>query len=142
MQQVIDETLRLYPPVPFIVRDVKRDVQIGGISVRRGTTAFIPVYAVHRHRKLWDDPDRFDPGRFSKERRSKISRYQFIPYGAGPRICIGAAFAAIELVMLLATFVRAARFEILPNFHPVPVGRSVLVPKRGMPMNVILRDEI
>ncbi len=142
VQQVIDETLRLYPPTPFIVRDVVADGQFDNKKIHRGAIAFIPVYAVHRHRKLWDDPDRFDPSRFSGGSTAATRAYKFLPFGAGPRVCIGSAFAMIETTMLLAEFVRTASFSIAENFIPVPVGRSVLVPGQGMPMKVTLRDDI
>jgi hypothetical protein len=88
---------------PIIVRDIVRDEKIDGISVPAGTIGLIPIHAVHRHRRYWTDPDRFDPGRFSATNPIKPTRYQFLPFGAGPRICIGAAFATIEATIMLAT---------------------------------------
>ena len=100
----------------------------------------IPIYAIHRHRSYWDDPDRFDPSRFGPGNPRKPTRYQFMPFGAGARICLGAAFAMMEATIMLATFVRAARFRVEPGFDPQPVGRMFLVPKNGMPMRVMLRE--
>jgi cytochrome P450 len=139
VQQVLHESLRLFPTAPVIVRDILEDVEFDGVSVPAGTVGIIPIYAIHRHRSYWDDPDRFDPDRFSPENKAKHSRYQFMPFGAGPRICIGAALATIEATIMLATYVRAARFELLPNFDPQPSGRMFLVPKNGMPMRVTVR---
>jgi cytochrome P450 len=138
VQQVLNESLRLFPTAPVLVRDIREDIVLDGVTVPAGTVAIIPIYAIHRHRKYWDDPDRFDPDRFAPG-RPKPPRYQFMPFGAGPRICIGAAFAMIESTILLATFVRAARFEIDPDFDPQPNGRMFLHPKHGMPMRITLR---
>jgi cytochrome P450 len=139
VQQVLHESLRLFPTAPVIVRDIVEDVSFEGISVPAGTIGIIPIYAIHRHRSYWDEPDRFDPGRFAPDKRAKHSRFQFMPFGAGPRICIGAAFAMIEATVMIATFVRAARFEVSPGFDPEPSGRMFLMPKNGMPMRITLR---
>jgi len=138
-QQVYNESLRLFPTAPIIVRDIVRDEEIDGVFVRAGTIGLIPIYAVHRHQRYWTDPDRFDPGRFSAANPVRPTRYQFLPFGAGPRICIGAAFAMIEATIMLATFVRAAHFETAPDFRPQPTARMFLFPKHELPMRVTLR---
>jgi len=138
-QQVYNEALRLFPTAPIIIRDIVRDEEIDGARILAGTIGLIPIYAVHRHRRYWSDPDRFDPGRFSAANPIKPTRYQFLPFGAGPRICIGAAFATIEATIMLATFIRAAHFEVTPEFHPQPVARIFLFPKHELPMRVRLR---
>jgi cytochrome P450 len=140
VQQVLKESMRLYPPIPMMSRQAARDVDLAGKHIKAGTLVGLPIYAIHRHHKLWDDPDRFDPSRFSPEREASYSRYQFIPFGAGPRVCVGAAFALIETTAMLAMLVRAARFESMPGLQPVPVSRVVLVPQGGMPMRVTVRD--
>ena len=99
----------------------------------------IPIYAIQRHRKYWNNLDEFDPSRFEREKEAKIPRYQYMPFGAGPRICIGMAFAMMEATAILATLVRAARFTSSPNHNPEPISRVTLVPKGGMPMQVIRR---
>jgi cytochrome P450 len=138
-QQVYNESLRLFPTAPIIVRDIVRDEEIDGIFIPAGTIGLIPIYAVHRHRRYWSDPDRFDPGRFSAANPIKPTRYQFLPFGAGPRICIGAAFATIEATIMLATFIRAAHFEAAPDFDPQPIARMFLFPKHELPMRVTMR---
>ena len=95
VQQVLKESMRLYPPIPMMSRQAARDVDLAGEHIKAGTLVGLPIYAIHRHHKLWDDPDRFDPSRFSPEREASYSRYQFIPFGAGSRICVGAAFALV-----------------------------------------------
>ncbi len=140
VQQVLNESLRLFPTAPVIVRDIIEDIEFDGVSIPAGTIGIIPIYAIHRHRSYWEDPDRFDPNRFSPENRSKLTRFQFMPFGAGPRICIGAAFAMIEATIMLATFVRAAHFEVRSDFDPQPSAQMFLMPKNGMPMRVTLRE--
>jgi cytochrome P450 len=126
VQQVLKESMRLYPPIPMMSRRAAKDVELAGKHIKAGTLIGLPVYAIHRHHKLWDDPDRFDPSRFSPEREASYSRYQFIPFGTGPRVCIGAAFALIEATAILATLVRAARFESLPDDSPCRFRASCL----------------
>ena len=134
--RVIKETMRLYPPAPVLVRTPVSDTKLGDVAIRAGAQVVIPIYAVHRHRKLWSDPDRFDPDRFLPEAEKAMPRMQYIPFGAGPRICIGISFAMVEAVVLLATFVRAARFDWDGRHLPEPVSRVTLRPKGGMPLMV------
>lgn len=138
-QQVVKESMRLYPPAPQFGRLALKDTQFGPHTVKAGTQVLIPVYAIHRHRKYWADPDQFDPTRFEPAKEAKIPRYQYLPFGAGPRICIGMAFAMMEAVAILATLVRAARFTSQPSLNPEPISRVTLVPKGGMPMHVTRR---
>jgi cytochrome P450 len=139
VQQVLNESLRLFPTAPIIARDIRKDIDFDGQRVPAGTIGIIPIYAIHRHRALWEDPDRFDPGRFDPS-KPKPSRFQFLPFGAGPRICIGASFATIEATIMLATFVRSARFALIDGADVSPVGRMFLVPRDGMRMRVTLRE--
>ena len=139
-RQAVNESLRLYPPAFMLTRVSREDCQLGGATVRAGTRVNIPVYAVHRHRKLWEDPDVFDPDRFAPDRPAP-DRYQFLPFGAGPRICIGQALAMIEMVTILATLLRRADFTVKPGHRVWPVGRLALRPKDGLPMTVRRRDK-
>ena len=142
VQQVVNEALRLYPPAPVMFRDILHETEVDGTVIPAGTIGIIPIYAIHRHRALWSDPDRFDPSRFAPENASKLSRYQFLPFGAGPRICIGAAFVTMEVTIMLATFLRAARFTYTSERPPVPVGQMFLQPRDGMFMRVTLRESV
>jgi cytochrome P450 len=137
-QQVMKEALRLYPPVPSITRYASSDITIGGEEVKAGTLINIPIFALHRHEKLWDDPGRFDPGRFAPDRAMRIPRTQFMPFGAGPRTCIGGSFAQIEITAVIATLIRNARFHLQPGYAPTPLSRVTLSAKGGMPMSVEL----
>jgi cytochrome P450 len=135
-QQVLKESMRLYPPAPVMSRLVGRDLELRGHRLPAGALIVIPVFAVHRHRKLWADPDRFDPTRFAPEAEAEHLRTQFMPFGFGPRTCIGMAFAMIEAVVMLATLVRAARFDWDGRHRPEPVSRVTLQARGGMPLIV------
>jgi len=136
----LKETMRVYPPVSSMVRVAAKDVDLGGATIKKGKLIIIPIYAIHRHNLLWADPGRFDPERFTPEREVKQVRYQYMPFGAGPRICIGASFAMTEATVMLASFVRAARFEVEDGYVPVPLSRVTLQPKGGMPLKVTMRN--
>ena len=133
-QRVLKESMRLYPPAPVMTRVTARDLDLGGHRLRAGTLIVIPIFAIHRHRQLWDDPDRFDPDRFLPEAESHHLRTQFMPFGFGPRTCIGMSFAMIEATVLLATFVRGVRIGWDGKHLPQPVSRVTLQPKGGMPL--------
>lgn len=135
-EQVIKEAMRLYPPVALIDRVATQDTNIGDVEVKKGDFAFNLIYIMHRHKTLWDQPERFDPERFSPENAKKLHRFQYMPFGAGPRICIGMKFAYMEAVAMLATLVRDLRW--LPNAaHKVePNIRITLRPEGGMPLFV------
>ena len=139
VQQVIKEAMRLYPPVPLMGRQAVVATGLGGHVLARGSTVMIPIYAIHRHAKRWRDPDAFDPARFAPENEAKLERYQYMPFGAGPRICIGMAFAMLEATAILATLLQHARFATLPGREPYPVARITLLPRGGMPLSVSLK---
>jgi cytochrome P450 len=134
--RVLKEAMRLYPPVPVITRVTADDTNIGGKHLPKPTLIVIPMFAVHRHRLLWADPDRFDPDRFLPENEAKYPRTQFMPFGYGQRVCIGSSFAIIEATAILATLLRSVRFEWDGRHAPEPVSRVTLRPKGGMPLIV------
>lgn len=133
---VLEEAMRLYPPAPVMTRQAAGSVSLGGETIPEGALIVIPVFAVHRHKKLWEDPDRFDPARFSPERKSVYPRTQFMPFGFGARTCIGASFAMLEAIAILATLLRRADFEWDGEHAPEPLSRVTLRPKGGMPLHV------
>ena len=135
-EQVIKESMRLYPPVPIMSRQAVADTSLGEHAIAAGTSVLMPIYAIQRHHARWDRPAEFDPSRFTPEREATMPRYQYMPFGAGPRVCIGMPFAMMEATAILATFVRGARFEWAGREEPVPVARVTLMPKGGMPMKV------
>jgi cytochrome P450 len=137
-QQVLKEAMRLYPPAPFMSRITIEPIVLGGLPIPRGAMIMMSIYALHRHRGLWADPDGFDPTRFTPEREATYPRCQFMPFGGGPRICLGAAFAMTEATIALAGLLRGARFEWDGRHEPQPVSRVTLHPKGGMPLRVTL----
>ncbi|HYM28070.1 MAG TPA: cytochrome P450, partial [Steroidobacteraceae bacterium] len=118
VQQVLKESMRLYPPVPLLSRQCVAATRLDGVDIVPGATVVMPIYAMHRHAKRWEDPDAFDPMRFAPEREAKIPRYQYLPFGAGPRICIGMAFAMLEGTAMLATLLQKARFAPVAGHEP------------------------
>lgn len=136
----LKESMRLYPPISSLVRIAAKDTDLDGTPIRAGSLIVIPIFVIHRHKRLWEDPGRFDPERFSPENESRQVRYQFMPFGAGPRVCIGASFSMVEGIAMLATFVRAARFEVPTGHVPTPLSRVTLQPSRGMPLKVWPRE--
>jgi cytochrome P450 len=138
VRQVLKESMRLYPPVPMMSRQAVADARLDGLAVKAGTSVLMPIYAIHRHTRRWENPDAFDPERFSPEREALIPRYQYMPFGAGPRICIGMGFAMLEATAMLATMLQHARFETVDGHEPLPIARVTLIPKGGMPLKVIV----
>ena len=137
-RQVVQEAMRLFPPAPGIARISKDAMEIGGIHIPARTRIHIPV-PLHRNIGLWDNPNAFDPDRFSADRVKIRSRYAFVPFGGGPRICIGAGFAMIEAAIILATVVRAFCFQPVAGHRPKPVARVTLRPTAGMPLLIMGR---
>ncbi|UFN47312.1 cytochrome P450 [Roseomonas sp. OT10] len=137
-RQVLQEAMRLYPPAPLVVRTALRDMELGGEALRAGTPVYVPVYAIHRHRALWAEPDRFDPDRFAPGAPAR-HRFAYLPFGAGPRICIGAGFAMLEAAAILAVLLPALRLSLPPGAAPTLRMRITLRPARGMPMRVARR---
>lgn len=136
IRQVVEETLRLYPPAAFLSRTSRVHDRLGGREVRPGDTIVLPIYALHRHHMLWDDPDRFDPERFAVG--VQRDRFAFLPFGAGPRICIGASFALQEAVIILATLVARLQFDLTAQ-QPQPRMILTLRPHGGVWLNVTPR---
>jgi cytochrome P450 len=108
---VFREALRLYPPVPMMVREATRAETFRNRTVPKGAQVVISPWHLHRHTRLWDNPDGFDPGRWQTENGRACQRQAFIPFSAGARVCPGAGFAMMEGPLLLALLLRRFRFE-------------------------------
>jgi cytochrome P450 len=130
-RQVVSESLRLYPPVPGLTRTPNYNGTFAGFEVTTDRPIFIPTYAIHRHRKLWPDPDRFDPNRFAPELVKERHRFAFLPFGGGPRTCIGMGFSFHEITAILAKLLPRFRFEPVAG-PPVPTAQITLRPSNGM----------
>lgn len=133
-RQIVDEALRLYPPAAFLSRTAQARDTLLGREVRKGDTVILPIYALHRHHALWQDPDAFRPARFDGS--SKVDRFAYLPFGDGPRICIGASFALQEAVIILATLLSRFRFIRIPGRDPKPVMILTLRPQGGVWLRV------
>src|SRR5438105_395054 len=137
---VVEEAIRLYPPLVAISRAAIGPDELAGQPIRRGAMVVIAPYVLHRHRLLWDRPDIFDPNRFLNGGREQIDRYAYLPFGAGPRNCIGSAFALQEATIVVASIARNFEFQV-PAGHTVwPVHRVTLRPQGGLPM--VIRSRV
>ncbi|MBI5109216.1 MAG: cytochrome P450 [Rhodocyclales bacterium] len=121
---VIEEAMRLYPPAPMIGRMICNEDTLGGNRFPAGTTILISPWVLHRHTQLWSDPDMFEPERFLPGRRELIPRYAYLPFGAGPRVCLGMGFAMQEAVVVLATLIKHLRFERADD-HPIRLRQCI-----------------
>ena len=133
---VIEESNRLYPPITAISRAARGPDELAGRAIKRGTMVVVAPYVLHRHRALWSKPNNFDPNRFLGSAREKIDRFAYLPFGVGPRICIGATFAMQEASIVTATLMRHFTFELAPGHAAWPVQKVTLRPKGGLPMIV------
>ena len=134
-RQVVNETLRLYPPAPVTSRTTVKPMTLGGVTIPANSVIILPIYAVHHHCGLWDQPELFDPARFEADRAKARHRYAFMPFGIGPRICIGSAFAMLEATAILAVLVRALDFAAAGP-APAPMARLTLRPKTPVKLRV------
>jgi cytochrome P450 len=138
-RQVIQEAMRVYPPVAMVVREAVAPFSLSGEQVGVGDHVFVPIYAVHHHAALWESPELFDPNRFAPEAVRARHRYSYLPFGAGPRICIGMGFALLEAVAILGTLLPAVHLDAAAGFRPTPKLRVTMRPAEGMPMTMARR---
>lgn len=138
-RDVFRESLRLYPPVPMMVRETTKPEEFRGRQVKVGAQVVVSPWHLHRQSRLWDNPDGFDPTRWGTENGKKCQREAYLPFSAGPRVCTGAGFAMIEGVVLLAQIVRAYRFESVPERTPVPVAHLTVRSKDGIWLRFVPR---
>ncbi len=133
-RMVIEESMRLYPPVHTIAREALADDTLVGRPIPKGSSVLIVPWVLHRHRLLWKDPGTFIPERFSAEQTAARPRFSYLPFGGGRRICIGAAFAMTEATVLLATLAQRYRLQLLRGHRVEPVGLITLRARHGMRM--------
>jgi cytochrome P450/SAM-dependent methyltransferase len=133
---VVEEALRLYPPIAALSRMAKARDTLSGATVKAGALIVIAPYVLHRHRLLWDRPDAFDPSRFMPENRGAVGRFAYLPFGIGPRICIGASFALQEATIVLAALTHRFDIELMPGAKVWPLQKITLRPAGGLPMRV------
>ncbi|ALN75074.1 cytochrome P450 [Aureimonas sp. AU20] len=138
-KQVFSEAMRLYPPAPIITRTALRDIVLGGRQIAEGTVLYVPIHAVHHHGALWDDPETFDPDRFAPDAAKARHRYAYMPFGAGPRVCIGNVFALMEAVAILAVLLPEHRLARRGASDPEAIMKVTLRPKRSLVMDLEAR---
>jgi cytochrome P450 len=136
LRQVFDESLRLYPPAWIIGRRAVVDDQIGGYHVPAGTVIAICIYALHRHPSFWEQPDSFDPERFTPERSQGRSKYAYIPFSTGPRQCLGNTFGLLEGSLILACIAQQFELRLLEGIEVQPQPLYVLRPNRDLLMSL------
>ena len=139
LRRLVDEAMRLYPPLPLTLRTAVADDTVCDRRVPRGSVVAVMPWVVHRHRKLWTDPDRFDPDRFSPEQTRARPRYSYIPFGVGPHVCPGAALAMNEILITVAILARRFRFRLMPGQKVEPTAWTTLRPKNGLMVTIETR---
>ena len=137
---VFREAMRLYPPVPMFVREAACPESFRGRKVRRGSQVILSPWHLHRHERIWDQPDDFDPSRFDTPNGRNGLRNAYIPFSAGARVCPGSAFAMAEGPLLLSMLVRAFRFDTIPGREPVPVAHLTVRAKDGIHLTLTPRE--
>lgn len=135
-RDVFREALRLYPPVPMLVRETAGPEEFRGRKVRRGAQVVISPWHLHRHERLWESPDAFEPDRWAGE----VPSGGYLPFSRGPRVCPGAGFAMLEGTLMLAHLVRAFRFEAVEGQVPVPVAHLTVRARDGIWLRVTPRE--
>jgi cytochrome P450 len=141
-EMAVKESLRLYPPSAFLfAREAAEDVELGGYLIRRGGWVFINPYVMHRDPRHFKDPEVFDPGRFAPGRADEVPAYAYLPFGGGPRICIGSTLATMEVVLVAATVLQRFAVGLAPGQPEVePEVEVVLRPKGGLRMRLTARE--
>jgi cytochrome P450 len=138
-EQVVKEAMRLYPPAYVLARKASRDTTIGRYSVPKGSEVVVWTYFTHRDPRFYPDPTAFRPERFAAVEEAKLPKQAYLPFGAGPRACIGKMFAQVEATVVLAVLARSLRFRYAKRKPPKPQPRITLGPAGGMPMLVCKR---
>jgi cytochrome P450 len=140
VRDVFRESLRLYPPVGFLPRECRQGMMMRGKHMAAGAAVMVSPWLIHRHEEFWDEPNRFDPGRFARGGAKVPLRDAYLPFGSGPRVCIGAAFALQEAVLVLAELLARYRFQLATGFTPEPVGRLTIRSENGMQLVLQARN--
>lgn len=136
LKQVVQESMRLYPPVWAYARRAEREMELGGYVLPADAYVGIVPFALHRHPEFWPDAERFDPDRFQPNRGAARHSYCYLPFAAGPRTCIGAAMAMLEIQLVLAQFMQRFRARVVPG-HPIEtLAKVTLKPRHGLPVTL------
>ncbi len=139
-RDIFRESLRLYPPVPMMVRETVKDEVFRERDVKTGAQIVLSPWHLHRHERLWDNPDGFDPARWQTENGRTCAREAYLPFSAGPRVCTGAGFAMAEGVLMLALLLRRFRFDVVEGREPVPVAHLTVRGRDGIWLRITPRE--
>jgi cytochrome P450 len=142
VRNVFRETLRLFPPVGFMARQSTSVCPMRKKTVEQGATVVVSPWLIQRHRELWDDPDVFNPDRYDNDASRESLKQAYLPFGMGPRVCMGAAFALQEAALILASLVRDYRISALPEHEPQPVGRLTIRSANGVRLKLHRRRKV
>lgn len=141
IRRIFMEALRLYPPVGFLTRQASDETDMLDKHLPAQSTVVVSPWLLHRHRDLWEEPDAFCPVRFDPKAGGRtVPKHAYLPFGLGPRVCIGATFAMQEAILILAELLKKYSFELAPNFQPEPVGRLTIRSDNGM--RLILKQRL
>jgi cytochrome P450 len=141
-EMVVREAVRLYPPAPGFAREPIEDVTIGGYVVPKGSLVTVNTYALQRDRRFFDDPERFDPDRFAPGWEERIPRYAYLPFGGGPRVCIGNGFAMMAARLILATVAQRYKLSLEPLQEIVPIQLVTVRPSGPVRMRLKRREPV
>ncbi len=141
--QVIKETLRLYPAAPLYVRDAVADNKMGGLNIRKGTPVFLSPFLTHRHPDFWNNPEQFDPDRWTPEAEKTRHPYAYHPFAAGQRVCIGNNFSLLESHILLSILAHRYAPRLTPENHIAQLSmKGTLHSDNGLPMIITSRTAV
>jgi cytochrome P450 len=140
VERIVKESMRLYPPAWVVGREATAECEVGGYRIAAGTTALMSQWVMHRDPRYHDDPQRFDPDRWTAEYEEELPRFAYFPFGGGPRQCIGAGFAMTEACLILATVAQRFKMELAPGQRVEPYPSITLRPKKGIRMTLVERS--
>ena len=135
-RQIVEETLRLFPPIWIIGREALDDDVLGGYDIAARSSLAIPPFLVHRHPAYWNAPDRFVPDRFAPENAAKRPKFAYFPFGGGQRFCLGAGLTLLQGPLILATLGQQFHFVARPDFNAQPRATIAVWPANGLPLKV------
>jgi len=142
LDMVIKETMRIYPVAQGTTRIANQDTEVCGVPIAEGETTVVSIWGMHHNERWYPDSWTFDPERFSPENEASIPKYAYIPFGAGPRVCIGNQFALLEARMVLATILQQFDFELEDSYVMTPQSAFTTKPKDGVPLTMRVREGI
>jgi cytochrome P450 len=131
---VISEAMRLYPPLPLTIRQALEDDVLDGYTIKANSSVFINIYSAHHNPDVWENPEGFDPQRFLPDRIKEVPRFAYLPFGGGPRQCIGNNFALMEAVLALSMITQRYELNLVPGADLDPYMPGTLRPKGGVPV--------